>query len=135
MTRNVACSRCVTYKDNPGRNITTIALDTRGRYSSDKSSGLRRTDSQAAVRSTARPKGMSVDYLPREVIRRVEQLQTQGCTAEIRWIPAHSGIHGKEEADRAAKGATGSRSHGRTELRVEPPPGLHPLHDPEDARA
>ncbi|EFY94018.2 zinc knuckle [Metarhizium robertsii ARSEF 23] len=70
------------------------------------------TDNQAAVRSVARPRGESGSYLLQDITRRMQELQAQGLTVEDRWIPAHTGIHGNEAADQAAKNATGWRKKG-----------------------
>ncbi|KAK1991873.1 hypothetical protein LX36DRAFT_539768, partial [Colletotrichum falcatum] len=47
------------------------------------------TDNQAAIRSSARPKGKSGSYLLRTITDKTQKLQEQGLNTEIRWIPAH----------------------------------------------
>lgn len=85
------------------------------------------TDNQAAIRSLARPTGKSGTYLLQDITRRMQELRAQGLALEIRWIPAHKGIHGNEAADRAAKEATGWRQRGPPGSRALQPPVLHSL--------
>ena len=85
------------------------------------------TDNQAAIRSSAKPKGKSGAYLLRRITQQVDELRTRGVQLKIRWIPSHRGIPGNEAADRAAKEATGWRDNNQTGPRAEPPPELRPL--------
>lgn len=85
------------------------------------------TDNQAAVRSVARPRGESGSYLLQDITRRMQELQAQGLTVEDRWIPAHTGIHGNEAADQAAKNATGWRKKGPPGPKAQRSQVLHSL--------
>ncbi|KAI6777555.1 zinc knuckle, partial [Emericellopsis cladophorae] len=51
----------------------------------------------------------------------------QNLPIEIRWVPAHTGVHGNEDADKAAKEATGWRERGATGPRAETPAELYSL--------
>ncbi|KAG7403339.1 hypothetical protein Forpe1208_v016515 [Fusarium oxysporum f. sp. rapae] len=57
----------------------------------DRSKGNRRskvaiyTDNQAAIRSTARPKGKSGAYLLKNITQQIDELRTQDLNTEIRW--------------------------------------------------
>jgi ribonuclease HI len=99
----------------------------------DRSKGNRRskvaiyTDNQAAIRSTARPKGKSGAYLLKNITQQIDELRTQDLNTEIRWVPAHIGIQGNEDADRAAKEATGWREGSLTGPRAVEPQQLYPL--------
>ncbi|KAK4071142.1 hypothetical protein Purlil1_13485 [Purpureocillium lilacinum] len=81
----------------------------------DRVEGYRRskviiyTDNQAAIRSSAKPKGKSGAYLLKKIVAQTTTLQEQSLPIEIRWVPAHTGVQGNEDADRAAKEATGWR--------------------------
>jgi ribonuclease HI len=66
-------------------------------------------DNQAAIRSLAKLKGKPGVYLLKAIMQITEELQQDGLPVEIRWIPAHIGIWGNEQADKAAKEATGWR--------------------------
>ncbi|KAK0369062.1 zinc knuckle [Colletotrichum limetticola] len=86
----------------------------------DKESGNSRskifihTDNQAAIRSSAKPKGKSGAYLLKIIAEKTQALREQGLEVELRWVPAHIGIQGNEAADIAAKEATGWRPDGQT---------------------
>ncbi|OHE90236.1 zinc knuckle [Colletotrichum orchidophilum] len=85
------------------------------------------TDNQAAIRSSARPKGKSGSYLLRTIADKTQKLQEQGLKTEIRWVPAHTGIQGNEDADTAAKEATGWRQNGETGAKADKPQHLYAL--------
>ncbi|KAJ3560528.1 hypothetical protein NPX13_g9271 [Xylaria arbuscula] len=85
------------------------------------------TDNQAAIRSSAKPLGKSGAYLLKVIARRIQDLQEDGLPVEIRWIPAHRGILGNEEADQAAKEATGWRGDGTRGQKAEQPEELFSL--------
>jgi ribonuclease HI len=59
------------------------------------------TDNQAAIRSSAKPKGKSGAYLLSDIAQRTQQLSSLGLPIEVQWIPAHVGIQGNEDADKA----------------------------------
>ena len=99
----------------------------------DREAGFRRnkvliyTDNQAAIRSSAKPKGKSGAYLLKDITTRTAKLHAQGLPIEIHWIPAHTGVDGNEDADKAAKEATGWRQRGPAGPRAEEPPELYSL--------
>ncbi|KAK0368799.1 reverse transcriptase [Colletotrichum limetticola] len=68
------------------------------------------TDNQAAIRSSAKPKG-----------------NPARLDVELRWVPAHVGIQGNEAADIAAKEATGWRPNGQPGTRADKPRDLFKL--------
>ncbi|KAL3965699.1 hypothetical protein ACCO45_000007 [Purpureocillium lilacinum] len=99
----------------------------------DRAKGYRRskviiyTDNQAAIRSSAKPKGKSGAYLLKKIVSQTTTLQEHNLPIEIRWVPAHTGVQGNEDADRAAKEATGWRKRGAPESRAEMPTELYSL--------
>ncbi|RYO78316.1 hypothetical protein DL764_010130 [Monosporascus ibericus] len=101
-----------------------IAQEDRGRGNTREKTILY-TDNQAAIRSSAKPKGKPGAYLLKEIARQVQDLRADGLTVEIRWIPAHKGILGNEMADTAAKEATGWKSDGASGQRADPPTELY----------
>jgi ribonuclease HI len=82
------------------------------------------TDNQAAVWSIAKAEGRSGAYILADIARQVRELQDNGRTVTVRWIPAHVGIPGNEAVDKAAKEATGWREDGRRSLPADAPPQL-----------
>ncbi|KAI3534406.1 zinc knuckle [Colletotrichum abscissum] len=99
----------------------------------DKESGNYRskifihTDNQAAIRSSAKPKGKSGAYLLKIIAEKTQALREQGLEVELRWVPAHIGIQGNEAAGIAAKEATGWRPDGQTGSRADKPRALFKL--------
>jgi ribonuclease HI len=85
------------------------------------------TDNQAAIRFTAQPKGKSGAYLLKSITQQIDKLRSQGLDTEIRWVPAHIGIQGNEDADRAAKEATGWREGNLTGPKAAKSQQLYPL--------
>ena len=85
------------------------------------------TDNQAAIRSAAKPKGKPGAYLLKTIVTQTRDLQEQGLPVEIRWVPAHTGVQGNEDADKAAKEATGWRENGTEGPRAERPESLYSL--------
>jgi ribonuclease HI len=84
-------------------------------------------DNQAAIRSLTRPEGKSGAYIIKQIIQKIEHLQSKGHTIEVRWIPAHEGIEGNEAADSIAKEATGWRPGGTRGPKAKSPPELYAL--------
>ena len=80
------------------------------------------TDNQAAVWSIAKAEGRSGAYILADIARQVRELQDNGRTVTVRWIPAHVGIPGNEAVDKAAKEATGWREDSRRSLPADAPP-------------
>jgi hypothetical protein len=70
------------------------------------------SDSQAAIRLKAHMEPGPGQQLARRINRRAQALLAHSIATEIHWIPGHSGISGKEEADRQANLARDGR--GRT---------------------
>jgi ribonuclease HI len=85
------------------------------------------TDNQAAISFSSKPKGKPGAYLLKAIAQITEELQQSGLPVEIRWIPAHTGIWGNEQADKAAKEATGWREGGATGPRAAEPAELWAL--------
>ena len=78
--------------------------------SQDQSSGIRIfTDSQAALQALESPNGCSAPQIMQKITRSIDDVRTRGTPIHLHWIPAHTGIRGNEEADVAAKEATGWR--------------------------
>nr|XP_036581842.1 zinc knuckle [Colletotrichum truncatum]KAF6790285.1 zinc knuckle [Colletotrichum truncatum] len=97
------------------------------RKGNNRSKILIYTDNQAAIRSSAKPKGKSGSYLLKTIADKTQKLQEHGLKTEIRWVPAHTGIQGNEDADIAAKEATGWRQNGQTGTKADTPKELYAL--------
>ena len=88
------------------------------------------TDNQAAIRTVGNPTGKSGAYIVADIVQLIDRLQTiKRVEVEVRWVPAHTGIPGNEEADVAAKEAAGWRAQEPTCAgnRAAPPARLYPL--------
>jgi ribonuclease HI len=85
------------------------------------------TDNEAAIWSIAKAEGRSGAYILADIAQQVQELQNQGRTVTVRWIPAHVGIPGNEAVDKAAKEATGWREHGRRNIPADAPPNLYTI--------
>ena len=85
------------------------------------------TDNQAAIWSITKAEGRTGSYILEEIARQVQELQKDGRTVTVRWIPAHVGIAGNEAADQAAKEATGWRPDGRRDQPADAPTRLYPM--------
>jgi exonuclease III/ribonuclease HI len=71
-------------------------------------------DNQAAIQSTASPRGQSGQMILSQITHFIGVLHKRGVLVDIRWIPAHTGVPGNEKADTIAKQATGWRAKGRS---------------------
>ncbi len=67
------------------------------------------TDNQAALKTLEDTNKCSVPQIMQDIVRRLDILKTQGKLVSFYWIPPHKDIKGNEEADIAAKKATGCR--------------------------
>ena len=63
------------------------------------------TDSKRAVQRVRRQVNTPGQVITAAIHERVKQLQADGVKVVIRWVLAHQGVPGNEEADRAAKEA------------------------------
>ena len=82
------------------------------------------TDNQAALTNILTPTTSSGQYLVRRILSKASELQALGWNIQFHWIPALVGVPGNEEADIAAKGATGWSRHGdQSSFRA-----IHPEH-------
>jgi ribonuclease HI len=65
------------------------------------------TDSQAAMRSLAKPKRQSGQAIIKQILDQIDaiHLAIPIYSMQVDWVPGHVGISGNEKADQAAKGA------------------------------
>ena len=67
------------------------------------------TDNQAALQALQDPNKCPAPQIMQAIVLHLDTLQAQGRQALFHWIPSHKDIKGNEEADIAAKEATGWR--------------------------
>jgi ribonuclease HI len=67
------------------------------------------TDNQAALRALQNPGRQSGQYILETILVALEKTRQHNLIIRFRWIPSHRGIDGNEQADTAAKEATGWR--------------------------
>ena len=65
-----------------------------------------RTDSQAALKSLARPRRQSGQHIIASILESVHRLKAQQIRITFTWVPAHTGIEGNEAAHSLAQVAT-----------------------------
>ena len=65
------------------------------------------SDSQAGMRSLAKPKRQSGQLIIKQILDEIEALYLARPTyaMQLEWVPGHVGIDGNEKADQAAKSA------------------------------
>ncbi len=66
------------------------------------------SDNQAGIQAAEKPETQSGQYLLRDLVKGLDDLREKNIRVQIHWIPAHIGVPGNEEADRAAKEAAQS---------------------------
>ncbi len=71
------------------------------------------TDNQAALQALQNPNKCSALQIMQTITQYIDDLRGRGIPIHLQWIPAHKNIRGNEEADIAAKEATGWRSAKR----------------------
>ena len=67
------------------------------------------TDNQAALQALENPNKCSAPQIMQTITQHIDDLRARGMPIHLQWIPAHKNIRGNEEADIAAKEATGWR--------------------------
>ncbi len=67
------------------------------------------TDNQAALQALENSNKCSAPQIMQTITQHIDDLRARGMTIHLKWIPAHKNIRGNEEADIAAKEATGWR--------------------------
>lgn len=85
------------------------------------------SDNQRAIRSLTRAEGGSGAYILGSIARKVRELQQDGHTVTVRWIPSHTGISGNEAADKAAKEAAVRRTDAAGRHATDDPTQLQVL--------
>lgn len=76
----------------------------------NQSSGIQIfTDNQAALQALENPKKCSAPQIMQRITQHIDNLRARGMPIYLQWITAHKNIKGNEEADIAAKEATGWR--------------------------
>jgi ribonuclease HI len=101
----------------------SIIIDTI-KHKADRREFIIYTDNQAAVRAAARPAGKSGAYILKKIVKQLQTVQAQGSEVKIKWIPAHERIQGNDEADNAARAATGWSEDGQQRQPAEKPTTL-----------
>ena len=78
--------------------------------SQNQNSGIRIfTESQAALQALETPNRCSAPQIMQKITQCMDDLIANGTSIQFYWIPTHTDIKGNEEADVAAKEATGWR--------------------------
>ena len=72
-----------------------------------------RNSSPATLKDLEDPNKCSAPQIMQDIVLRLDILKTQGKLVSFHWIPSHKDIKGNEEADIAAKEATGWRKAKR----------------------
>ena len=70
-------------------------------------------DNQAAIRALHNPGASSGQYLVKWIVWLINNLRSRNIEVELHWVPAYIDIEGNEQADIAAKQATGWRLKGQ----------------------
>ncbi len=75
------------------------------------------TDNQAALQALENPNKYSAPQIMQTITQHIDDFRAKRMPIHLQWIPAHKNIRGNEEADIAAKEATGwrraKRRHGK----------------------
>ena len=64
------------------------------------------TDNQAAIQSTADPKGQAGQHILSRIVEKLKKLKEMEVPVTLRWLAAHEDVPGNEAADKLAKWAS-----------------------------